>query len=82
MKAVIVVTGLVLVLSGCANAASPTLEQKLAGRSEAERLQALRAECVKEAGWKKIGVHTGHNGSGHIRRMTEICNALADEAVR
>lgn len=82
MKTVIVVAGLVLILSGCATATSPTLEQKLAGKPGAERLQALRAECVKEAGWTNIGVHTGHNSSGHIRRMKEICNALADEAVK
>lgn len=82
MKTAIIMAGLVLTLGACASAGSPTLEQKLAGKSEAERLQALRAECLKEAGWTRIGVNTGHNSSGHIRRMKEICNALADEAVK
>ncbi len=64
----------VLVLVGCAT--QPTLDQKLAGKSPAERKQILTAECLSEA---RSGYARRPSAEFHKRKMTEICEKMSDE---
>ena len=70
-------------LAACA--AQPTLDEKLAGKTEAEKKAILVQECALEANRDHIG-YGGPTGTkkdypyfSHIRRMTEICDAIAKE---
>ena len=67
-------------LSGCATTAQPTLEEKLAGRSPAERTIILKQECMDEADWRIWSkTSTRAAQSMHIKRMQAICAAYDKE---
>lgn len=59
-----------LILSACAST-TPTLEEKLAGRSPTERATILKQECDDEADWRMLS--RPGNQSAHIKRSETIC---------
>lgn len=66
--------GLITALAVTACSGQTDLQTQLSGKPPAERRQVLEDECLKEVGWEAIH----HKRSGHIRRMKEICRAIAE----
>lgn len=63
----------VALLSACTTTA-PTLEQQLAGKSDAERAVILRQTCDTEAGWRRISNQPFNSmQASHIKRSKNIC---------
>lgn len=82
MKLNTLAIGSVLLLSACASAPQPTLQEKIAGKSETERTAILKEECLKEASWKNYGGRPSYSSSNaHVRRMKEICETMSGEIV-
>lgn len=63
-----------LVLSACA--AQPTLQEKLAGKSPAERKAVLLDACLSEAHYK---TSRPHNSKAHKRHLKVLCEEMAKE---
>lgn len=72
----------VVLLSGCASQPAPTLEEKLVGKSPAERQVILRAECKDEAtkGHKGMQIPRGYDTTyvPHVQRLSKICNEMTN----
>lgn len=72
----------VLLLSGCVAQPVQTLEEKLAGKSPAERQKILREECKIEAtkGHKGMQIPRGYDTSytPHVQRLSKICNEMTN----
>ena len=66
----------VILLAACA--ASPTLDERLAGKPAAERQAILADACHTEAG-KGGNLRTPALFYSHVKRMRDICNHMAQE---
>lgn len=76
MKNLFVIAVTTCALSACAT--SPTLQETLADKSKAERVEILKAECLKEAAWRRTS-HQYQQSMYHARKLKEICGAMSKE---
>lgn len=82
MKGIIIaLTAGTLLLAGCATAPTVSLQDQIQGKTEAGRIAFLKEKCLEEASYRHMGKYR-NGSSGHVSRMTEICNAMSDEMVK
>ncbi len=67
---------LIALLAGCA--ATPSLDEQLAGKSASQRHEILAQACKLEAG-KGGGIRKSSLFGSHVQRMHKICNQMAQE---
>ncbi len=67
-----------LFLAGCTTVQTPSLEEQMQGKTKAERTVFLKEKCLEEASYRHMGKYRS-NSSGHVSRMTDICNAMSGE---
>lgn len=70
-----------LFLAGCTTVPAPSLQEQMQGKTKAERTVFLKGKCLEEASYRHMGKYRNNN-SGHVSRMTEICNTMSDEMVK
>lgn len=76
MKRIMPTLLFMFLLSACTTT-QPTLEEKLAGKTEAERIAILNNECLKEAS-RHYGRAVADNAP-HERRTKELCQTMSIE---
>ena len=70
-----------LFLAGCTTVPVPSLQEQMQGKTKAERTVFLKERCLEEASYRHMGKYRS-NSSGHVSRMTDICNAMSDEMAK
>ncbi len=70
-----------LFLAGCTTVQTPSLEEQMHGKTKAERTVFLKEKCLEEASYRYMGKYR-NNSSGHVSRMTDICNAMSGEMAK
>lgn len=83
MRMTIIALGSAALLSACTTTTIPTLEQQLAGKSDAERAAILKQTCDKEAEWRRISNQPFNSmQTSHIKRSKSICAEYDKELSR
>jgi starvation-inducible outer membrane lipoprotein len=72
-----------LLLSGCVTPPEPTLEEKLAGKTEAQKQEILRKECQSEAfrghqGMRVLSRQIDDRYQHHVHNLMEICRTMTN----
>lgn len=70
-----------LFLAGCTTVPAPSLQEQMQGKNKVERTAFLKEKCLEEASYRHMGKYRS-NSSGHVSRMTDICNAMSDEMAK